>query len=52
MWACPSEVADFDGVPIPGFLLTLSRCVFFVGFWFGLVWFERCKRHGGAFVPS
>lgn len=37
MWACPSEVADFDGVPIPGFLLTLSRCVFFVGFWFGLV---------------
>lgn len=59
MWACPSEVADFDGVPIPGFLLTLSRCVFFL-LGFGLVWFglngakgmeehsSHRKRNGGA----
>lgn len=51
MWACPSEVADFDGVPIPGFFYLLCLGVFFL-LGFGLDWFERCKRHGGAFVPS
>lgn len=59
MWACPSEVADFDGVPIPGFFYLLCLGVFFL-LGFGLDWFglngakgmeehsSHRKRNGGA----